>query len=79
MRKLNVTIECLAIYNSSIMVPSELTFEEAIEYAKKHIDEIPLGTLEYVSEKHITEIPLGTLECVSDSDNLDMENCDLDD
>ena len=34
MRKLNVTIECLAMYNSSIMVPSELTFEEAIEYAK---------------------------------------------
>lgn len=63
MRKLNVTIECLAIYNSSIMVPSELTFEEAIEYAKKHIAEIPLGTLEYVS----------------DSDNLDVENCDFDD
>lgn len=63
MRKLNVTIQCLAIYNSSIMVPSELTFEEAIEYAKKHIAEIPLGTLEYVSE----------------SDNLDVENCDFDD
>lgn len=63
MRKLNVTIQCLAIYNSSIMVPSELTFEEAIEYAKKHIAEIPLGTLEYVS----------------DSDNLDVENCDFDD
>ena len=63
MRKLNVTIECLAMYNSSIMVPSELTFEEAIEYAKKHIAEIPLGTLEYVS----------------DSDNLDVENCDFDD
>lgn len=63
MRKLNVTIECLAMYNSSIMVPSELTFEEAIEYAKKHIAEIPLGTLEYVSE----------------SDNLDVENCDFDD
>lgn len=63
MRKLNVTIQCLATYNSSIMVPSELTFEEAIEYAKKHIAEIPLGTLEYVS----------------DSDNLDMENCDFGD
>lgn len=63
MRKLNVTIQCLAMYNSSIMVPSELTFEEAIEYAKKHIAEIPLGTLEYVSE----------------SDDLDVENCDFDD
>lgn len=63
MRKLNATIQCLAIYNSSIMVPSELTFEEAIEYAKKHIAEIPLGTLEYGP----------------DSDNLDVENCDFDD
>ena len=78
MRKLNVTIECLAMYNSSIMVPSELTFDEAIEYAKKHIAEIPLGTLEY-AKKHIAEIPLGTLECVSESDNLDVENCDFDD
>ena len=52
MRKLNVTIECLAMYNSSIMVPSELTFEEAIEYAKKHIAEIPLGTLEYAKKTY---------------------------
>lgn len=61
MRKLNVTIQCLAIYNSSIMVPSELTFEEAVEYARKHISEIPLGSLEYVS----------------DSDDLDVEDCDF--
>ena len=40
MRKLNVTVQCMAVYNSSIMVPRELTFEEAIKYAKEHIDEI---------------------------------------
>ena len=38
MRKLNVTVQCMAVYNSSIMVPRELTFEEAIKYAKEHID-----------------------------------------
>lgn len=37
MRKLNVTVQCMAVYNSSIMVPRELTFEEAIKYAKEHI------------------------------------------
>ena len=28
MRKLNVTVQCMAVYNSSIMVPRELTFED---------------------------------------------------
>lgn len=62
MRRLNVTIQCLAVYNSSIVVPSELTFEEAIRYAKEHIDEISTGELEYISG----------------SDALDEENCDFD-
>lgn len=62
MRKLNVTVQCMAVYNSSIMVPRELTFEEAIKYAKEHIDEINIGELEYIS----------------DSDELDEENCDFD-
>lgn len=62
MKRLNVTVQCMAVYNSSIEVPEEMTFEEAIEYAKEHLDEIPLGELEYVS----------------DSDTLDEENCDFD-
>ena len=61
MKRLNVTVQCMAVYNSSIEVPEEMTFEEAIEYAKSHLDEIPLGELEYVS----------------DSDTLDEENCDF--
>ncbi len=61
MKRLNVTVQCMAVYNSSIEVPEEMTFEEAIEYAKNHLDEIPLGELEYVS----------------DSDTLDEENCDF--
>lgn len=63
MKRLNVTVQCMAVYNSSIEVPEEMTFEEAIEYAKNHLEEIPLGELEYVS----------------DSDELDEENCDFDD
>ena len=62
-RKLNVTVQCLAVYNSSIEVPADMSEEEAIEYANEHLDEIPLETLEYVS----------------DSDELDEENCSFDD
>ena len=58
MKKLNLTIQCMAVYNSSI---DEMGIDEAIEYAKAHLDEAPLGTLEYVR----------------DSDMLDEENCDF--
>lgn len=61
MKKLNVTVQCMAVYNSSIEVPDDMTLEEAIEYAKGHLDEIPCSELEYVS----------------DSDELDEENCDF--
>lgn len=63
MKKLNVTVLCMAVYNSSILVPENMDISEAIQYAKEHIKEIPLGTLEYVQ----------------DSDILDEENCDFDD
>ena len=61
MKTLNVTIQCMAVYNSSIEVPEEMTLEEAIEYAKNHLNEIPLEELEYVN----------------DSDILDEDNCDF--
>lgn len=61
MKTLNVTIQCMAVYNSSIEVPEEMTLEEAIEYAKNHLNEIPLEELEYVN----------------DSDVLDEDNCDF--
>lgn len=63
MKKLNVTATCMAVYCSSIEVPDDMTLEEAIEYAKKHINEIPIGEMEYIS----------------DSDEIDEENCDFDD
>lgn len=61
-KRLNVTINCYAVYNSALDVPIEMDFEKAILYAKKHIDEIPLGVLEYVPN----------------SDELDEENCSFD-
>ena len=61
MKRLNVTVTCMAVYCSGIDVPDEMTLEEAIEYAKKHIDEIPIGDLEWIS----------------DSDEIDEENCDF--
>lgn len=61
MKRLNVTVTCMAVYNSGIDVPDEMTLEEAIEYAKEHINEIPIGELEWVS----------------DSDEIDEDNCDF--
>lgn len=63
MKRLNVTVNCLAVYCSAIDVPDELSIEQAIEYAKEHINEIPLGQLDYIP----------------DSDSLDEYNCDFDD
>lgn len=61
-KTLGVTVQCMAVYNSSIDVPVGMSRNEAIEYAKKHLDEISCGELEYVP----------------DSDVLDEENCDFD-
>ena len=62
MKRLNVTVFCKAVYNSGIDVPDNMTREEAIEYAKAHLDEIPCGEWDYVSN----------------SDELDEKNCNFD-
>lgn len=58
-KTLNITAQCLAVYNSSIEVPFDMSLSEAILYAKNHINEIPISELEYIS----------------DSDEIDEENC----
>lgn len=63
MKKLLVTINCKSVYNSSIDVPDDMTLEEAIEYARDHLDEAELDVLEYVEG----------------SDELDEDNCVFDD
>ena len=60
-KTLNVTVLCQAYYKNSIEVPDNLSREEALDYAREHLEDIPLGVLEYVT----------------DSDQLDEENCDF--
>ncbi len=60
-KTLNVMVLCQAYYKGSIEVPVELSREEALNYPREHLEEIPLGVLEYVT----------------DSDQLDEENCDF--
>lgn len=62
MKRLNVTITCSMVGNSSIMVPDDMSIEEAIEYAKNHINEIPIPE---------------NLEYICDSDIIDEYNCDF--
>ena len=62
MKTLNITVTCRAYYNSSIEVPDDMTLDEAIEYAKEHIDDVPI---------------IGYLEHISCSDELDVENCEF--
>jgi hypothetical protein len=64
MKRLVVTVNCMAVYNSFIDVPDGMNIDEAIKYAKKHLSNIPI---------------INGLEYVSDSDELDEENCEFED
>ena len=61
-KTLNVTCSCMATYNSSIEVPADMSLEDAIEYAKEHIDEIDIDT---------------PLEYLGGSDSIDEDNCEF--
>lgn len=61
MKILDVTVMCKAVYNSEIEVPDDMTLEEAIEYAKQHIQDIPVGELDWIEN----------------SDEIDEDNCDF--
>lgn len=61
MKTLSVRIWCQAWYDSEIEVPDGMTLKEAVEYAKEHIEEIPLKGLEYLPY----------------SDELDEECCEF--
>ena len=64
MKRLVVTVNCMAVYNSFIDVPDGMNIDEAIKYAKEHLSSIPI---------------INGLEYVSDSDELDEENCEFED
>lgn len=64
MKRLVVTVNCMAVYNSFIDVPDGMNIDEAIKYVKEHLSNIPI---------------INGLEYVSDSDELDEENCEFED
>ena len=61
MRSFKVTICCSCWYKAELEVPADYTREEALEYARDQLPDIPLGELEYIPN----------------SDELDEENCDF--
>ena len=47
-QKLSCSILCNAYYHGELLLPEAIkTFPEALEYAKDHLDEIPLGEMNY--------------------------------
>lgn len=50
MKKLNVKVWCTCGYDSSIEVPDNMILNEAIEYAKDHLGDIPMHNLTYIPE-----------------------------
>lgn len=47
-QKLSCSILCNAYYHGELLLPETIkTFSEALEYAKEHLDEIPLGEMNY--------------------------------
>lgn len=58
----NLTVVCKAYYKSSIAVPDDFTREQALEYAKAHLNRVPI---------------VDGLEYISESDELDEDNCDF--
>ena len=60
--KLSCSILCNAYYYGELWLPEAIkSLPEALEYAKDHLDEIPLGEMNYIEN----------------SDVLDEENCEL--
>ena len=55
MKTLNVTVNCIGVYNSSIQVPDDMTIDEAIKYASKHLDLIPMRQVEWVGSASLDE------------------------
>lgn len=52
---LKVVVNCLATYESEIIVPEFFTRDEAIEYAKQNLDSIPVGELNWIDDSEIDE------------------------
>ena len=66
-KTLNVCVTCKAYYHSSIEVPKDMNFEEALAYAREHLDELEVDELEYEGEDEL------------DEDNCEFDEYDNDD
>lgn len=64
MKTLHLTVFVTSIGDTSIQVPDHLTLEEALQYAMKHLDEVPMPN---------------NLDPAHESMELDVENCDFED
>lgn len=64
MKILACTVYCSASYQSSLQLPEEIKeIPEAIRYAEEHVNEIPLGTLQYIPDSdEISEMGCRILE-----------------
>ena len=64
MKILACTVYCSASYQSSLQLPEEIKeLSEAIRYAQQHLDEIPLGILQYIPDSdELSEIRCEILE-----------------
>lgn len=54
-KTLKVRINCIAYYDAEIIVPDNLSLDEAIEYAKQNIDSISISELEWIKDTDIDE------------------------
>lgn len=64
MKTLHLTVFVTSIGDTSIQVPDHMTLEEALQYAKEHMDEVALPS---------------NLDPAHESMQLDEENCDFED
>lgn len=71
-KQLNVSVICKCYYNSTIMVPANLTEEEAIEYAKKHLNTIEVTELEYIDNTEVLDGECCELAGITEEEILPM-------
>lgn len=61
-KTLHISMAYTFVGDTSIEVPANMTLEEAFEYARDHIDEIPVAA---------------NAEYVPDSDDFEIDDCDF--
>lgn len=55
MKTLKIQATCRASYKGSIEVPDDMSLEEAVKYAREHLDEIACEDLQYLDGDKLDE------------------------